>query len=239
MIPKIIHYFWFGGKPIPAKYQKYIQTWKKFCPDYEIIRWDESNYDCTKNEFLRAAYEAKKWAFVTDYARLDVVNQYGGVYLDTDVELIKPLDEMMDYQAFAGFECSGFVAFGLGFGSEANNVQLQEMLDVYSDISKFVDEEGNFKTDLTCPIVQTGILEKHGLVKNNQRQSVGGFEIFPEEYFCPMNYSFEYNNLTENTISIHHYAASWFSTKDRLKFHIINKLSRNYKMFKRLLVKNK
>ena len=129
MIPKIIHYCWFGNKKIPFRLKKYIKTWKKFCPDYEIKLWTQNNYDITKNGFMSQAASAKKWAFVSDYARLDIVEQYGGIYLDTDVELVKSLDDLLKYKAFAGFECSEYVSFGLGFGAEAHNPIIKEIRD--------------------------------------------------------------------------------------------------------------
>ena len=103
MIPKIIHYCWFGGAELPEKDRKCIESWKKFCPDYQIIEWNENNYDVTKNTYMYQAYQAKKWGFVPDYARLDIIYQHGGIYLDTDVELVKNLDSLLENDAFMGF----------------------------------------------------------------------------------------------------------------------------------------
>ena len=104
MIPKIIHYCWFGRKPKSEEFNKYLESWKRFCPDYEIKEWNESNFDLNKNDYCREAYEAKKWAFVADYVRLKVLEKYGGIYMDTDVELIKSLDKFLHYNAFMCFE---------------------------------------------------------------------------------------------------------------------------------------
>ena len=116
-IPKKIHYCWFGGKEIPDSLKRYMETWHRFCPDYEIIRWDESNYDITKNRYMREAYECLKWGFVPDYARLDIIYNEGGVYLDTDVELVSSLDRLLNDEMFCGFSCNFQIAMGLGFGA--------------------------------------------------------------------------------------------------------------------------
>ena len=128
MIPKIIHYCWFGGNEIPENDKKCIESWKKYCPDYKIIRWDESNYDYKKNSYMREAYEAKKWGFVPDYARLDIIYNYGGIYLDTDVELLKSLDEILDCEGFFGFESENLVNLGLGFGAVKGNEIIRDMM---------------------------------------------------------------------------------------------------------------
>ena len=214
MIPKVIHYIWFGGKPIPKRLKKYIRSWKKFCPDYEIKLWTEENYDINKNSFMIEAARQKKWAFVSDYARLDIIEQYGGIYLDTDVELVKSLDSLLQHKGFAGFECSGYVAFGLGFGAEMHNPIVHEIKEFYTD--KVFDEK--FMQENTCPIVQTRVLQQHGLAKNNSKQDIEGFAVYPSEYFCPMNYNQIYDNFTKNTISVHHFDASWFSKKERRAF---------------------
>lgn len=104
MIPKIIHYCWFGGKPLPDEVKYYISTWQKYCPDYEIKEWNESNFDVNQNQYCREAYETKKWAFVSDYARLKILYEYGGIYMDTDVEVCKPLDHLASYGFWSGFE---------------------------------------------------------------------------------------------------------------------------------------
>ena len=136
IIPKKIPYIWFGGNPLPKQYQDWIKTWKKFCPDYEIIEWNESNYDVTKNKYMSQAYQAKKWGFVPDYARLDVIYKYGGIYLDTDVELIANLDDLLHQEAFACFESNENVAFGLGVGAAKGNHLIKELRDWYDNISR-------------------------------------------------------------------------------------------------------
>ena len=142
-IPKIIHYCWFGGKPKPELAEKCIKSWKKHCPDYEIREWNEDNYDLAAAPlYVRQAYEAKKWAFVTDYVRLQVVYECGGIYLDTDVELKKNLDSLLGYSAYFGFEDGKWIATGLGFGAEQGTPILQELMDDYRDIP-FLLEDGS------------------------------------------------------------------------------------------------
>ena len=128
MIPKKIHYCWIGGNPLPELAIKCIESWKKYCPDYEIIEWNEKNYDFRKNQFMREAYDEKKWGFVPDYARLDIIYEHGGIYLDTDVEIIKPLDSLLKEQGFAGMEQPGIVALGLGFGAEPKLPLIKELM---------------------------------------------------------------------------------------------------------------
>lgn len=220
MIPKIIHYCWFGNKRIPHQFKKYIKTWKKFCPDYEIICWNENNYDINKIPYTKEAASLKKWAFVTDYARLDIIDKYGGIYLDTDVEICKSLNSLLKNKGFCGFEVSGFINFGLGFGAEPNNKIISEIKRYY--------EKRSFKNDLenneliTCPIIQTEIFLKHGLKKNNTKQIINDIHVYPSDFFCPMNYSQILNNFTKNTFSIHHYSATWYNKKDRFDYKFGN-----------------
>ena len=153
MIPKKIHYCWFGGGPLPTDVKKCIDSWRKFCPDYEIIRWDESNFIISdQNNFVQAAYENKAWAFVSDYARLRIIYENGGIYLDTDVELIRNLDELLDHVAFFGaHQVNGLVATGLGFGSEKRTKILKELLRLYDN----TDFDPCKKNELACPILNS------------------------------------------------------------------------------------
>ena len=222
MIPKRIHYCWFGGNPLPEDVQQYIASWKKHCPDYEIIRWDESNYDVKKNDYVRAAYENKKWAFLTDYVRLDVVYEYGGIYLDTDVELIKSMDDLLVHDCFMGMEQVGTVATGLGFGAVAGHAFLAQNKAIYESKS-FVRENGEFKPEI-CVKITTGLLREHGLVAENRIQNVAGVAIYPTDYFCPLVMGTNKLMITERTFSIHHYAASWYTGNalvKKIKYRLI------------------
>ena len=224
LIPKKIHYCWFGKNDMPEQFQKNILSWKKFCPDYEIIRWDESNYDIKKNEYMRQAYEKKKWGFVPDYARLDIINTYGGVYLDTDVELLRPIDELLKFEFFCGFESADYVALGLGFGAKANNSILQEMMQVYDEI-KFVREDGTLNLTAS-PIYQTRVMERNGLVKNGHTQIGNNFLVLAPEYLAPIS-PMGIGQPTPRSYSIHQYAATWFDEEQKREKH---KLMNNFRI---------
>ncbi|MCD7828732.1 MAG: glycosyl transferase [Clostridiales bacterium] len=216
MIPKIIHYCWFGHNEKPKLAEKCIKSWKKYCPDYKIIEWNEDNFDiyCCPL-YVRQAYEAKKWAFVTDYVRLKVVYDNGGVYFDTDVELRKPLDTIPECSAWFGFENERNVATGLGFGAEKNTHVLLEMMREYNDIS-FILNDGTFDK-IPCPIRNTSVLLRHGLIQNNCMQTLdSNIIIFPTQYFCPIDYMSGKKHCTKETISIHWFSASWHTKEDDL-----------------------
>ncbi len=217
-IPKTIHYCWFGKQKIPDQYRKWMESWKQYCPDYEIIEWNEDNYDVYKNRYISQAYEMKKWAFVSDYARIDIVNQYGGVYLDTDVELVKNLDELLKNDAFCGFESYEYVAYGLGFGSKKNNGILQEIKEYY-DNTRFVLEDGSLN-QINCPVIQTDVMKKHGLKRNGEFQIVDGMTVFPSRVLCGMSpHSFRIECDPIYTYAIHHFSASWIegsTSKDEI-----------------------
>lgn len=214
-IPKIIHYCWFGRNPKPKLAVKCIKSWKKRCPDYEIIEWNEDNFDIPSCPlYVRQAYEAKKWAFVTDYVRLKIVYDEGGIYLDTDVELIKSLDALLEHDAYFGFEDGTNVNTGLGFGAVKGAPILHEMMLDYKDIP-FIMEDG--KLDLTpCPQRNTEVLKRHGLVQNDNRQLLErSVLILPSEYLCPLSTRSQRLVLTNNVMSIHWFSGTWLSEEDR------------------------
>lgn len=207
MIPKKIHYFWFGGAPKPSNVQKCIDSWKAHCPDYEIKEWNETNFDYRCMPFAAQAYEAKKFAFVSDVARLMVLYEEGGIYLDTDVELLKPLDSLLENKAYIGFENNDYVNSGQGFGSEAGTVFLKEHIDCYRE-EIFVREDGSLNI-LGCTTVATDLLKKKGLVLNGEQQCVEEVTVYPAEYFNPYDDATGRLNVTDNTYSIHWYAKTW------------------------------
>lgn len=231
MIPKTIHYCWFGNNPIPDSAISCINSWKRVMPDYEIKRWDESNYDVNKCSYTKEAYEAKKWAFVSDYARLDICYTYGGIYLDVDVEVIKPFDDLLSLEGFCGMEIGKHqrhdevnvgLALGLALGQDMGRV----MRDDYHSMH-FIKEDGSF--DMTpCPVVQTRLLLQYGLKLINKEQNVNGLMVFPTEYFCPMNQFTGEIKLTQNTYSIHHYLASWYLPADQERRELRKTYSRRY-----------
>ncbi|OUQ54444.1 glycosyltransferase family 32 protein [Lactobacillus gallinarum] len=218
MIPKVINYCWFGGSELPSSVKKCISSWEHYCPNYKIIKWDENNFNVNNTpNFIREAYKNKKWAFVSDYARLKIVYEHGGVYLDTDVELISNLDKMLnENQAYMGFEDEDKINSGLGFGAERKNPIIREMLQEYESI---VYNENNLKK-YTCPYINTKILKKHGLILNNSMQVIDNIRILPTEYLCPQNMYTGKRKITSNTLSIHHYTASWLPKSESTRMHL-------------------
>lgn len=273
MIPKIIHYCWFGGKPIPKEYQRYIKSWRKFFPEFEIWQWSEGplndtlsdaslrhgvnsydteqgsydNEDCLpftvyrlpseKNRlfdrkmaydvncipFSEEAYQVGKYAYVSDYARLKILYEHGGVYFDTDVEVIRPMDDILEKGNFFAFEkhTSGtpqeamFVAVGLGFACEKGNPIIKEVMDYYEN-HHYVYPDGH-REQIPIVYITTDVLKRHGLRASDKPLEIeGGFTVYPWEYFCPMEYQSNKTEITENTRTIHHYSATWMSWRDKL-----------------------
>lgn len=217
-IPKIIHYCWFGKGEMPALAKKCINSWGKYLPDYKIVCWNEENFDITQNKYAKEAYEAGKWAFVSDYVRLKAIYEEGGVYFDTDVEVIKSLDEILKNGGYMGFDDRGAVSTGLGFAAEKGNTFVGELLKDYDDIS-FVDSSGEY--DLTpCPKRNTETAVRLGLDTNIKDQVFMGIHLYPEDYFCPIKYSTGKKEITKNTYSIHHFCASWISKRAKITLMI-------------------
>ncbi len=209
MIPKIIHYCWFGGNPLPELAQKCIASWKKFLPNYEIKEWNESNYDVRKIPYTAQAYDAKKYAFVSDYARFDILYQYGGVYFDTDVEVIKPMDDILANGAFMGLESAGNIASGLGIAAGSEETIFKEILKSYEG-EKFVNKDGTLNLK-TVVVRVSDIFRKHGFTNEVTIQRCAGITIYPMEYFCPKSIKTGLIKLTDNSYTIHHYDGSWCS----------------------------
>lgn len=219
MIPKKIHYCWFGKNKKPLLARKCIRSWKKYLKGFEIIEWNEENYDLSSAPlYVRQAYEAHKWAFVSDYVRLDVLNKYGGVYFDTDVELIKPIEDILSIGAFMACEIDGDdtlgvcirVASGLGMATEANSELIHVILSTY-DNDRFILSDGSFNL-FTIVSRTTDILTKFGLKNSNLVQKVGDFSIYPAEYFCPIDMNTGNFYKTANTKAIHWFDASWMKS---------------------------
>lgn len=210
LIPKTIHYCWFGKNPIPEKYKKWMESWKQYCPDYEIIEWNEQNYDITKNKYMYNAYKAKKWGFVPDYARLDIIYNHGGIYLDTDVELIANIDELLYQKGFAGFESSKYVNLGLGFGAQRGNRLIKKLMDDYNDREFIIGKEM-----IASPVIQTEVLRKNGLKLNGEFQVLEDIVIYPEKMLSGKNLASRRIKLKDYTKSIHHFDGSWLDSEKR------------------------
>ena len=220
MIPKIIHYCWFGRNPLPPLAIKCLESWKEFLPDYEIKEWNEDNFDVNIIPYTSEAYNAKKYAFVSDYARFWILYHYGGLYFDTDVEIIKPINDIIARGAFMGSETSATkagvlrVAPGLGLGAVAGLWLYKELLDFYSHI-RFVNANGSYNLE-TIVTYTTNILLNYGLKNIDQIQECINIWIYPKDYFCPIDYDTKKIDITDNTRTIHHYASSWLGSKEKL-----------------------
>ena len=234
MIPKVIHYCWFGGKELPRDVQKCIASWKKYCPDYEIRQWNETNFDVTAHPFVKAAYEAKAWAFVSDYVRLQVVYDHGGVYLDTDVELQKSLDAVRQHRCYVALQQVGhWVATGLGFGAEKGSEAVLAMLKAYDAVTF----DNSRRELLACPILNTRALAPFGVVYSEQVQHLPQVTVYPPKFFDPVSPGDAENLLCEDTVSIHHYSATWQSSKQRLKRRLMHMIGQERVMKLRGLFK--
>lgn len=213
MIPKIIHYCWFGGNPLPQESKAYIATWKKYCPDYQIIEWNEQNFDVNRTDYTREAAGAKKWAFVTDYVRLYALEKCGGIYMDTDVEMLKNPDRFLTEKGFSGFERENAVATAI-MGAEKDHPFIKKLLDEYQG-RHFIKEDGSF--DLKTNVISiTESALRQGLELNNRKQTVCGFTFYPKDYFCPKDSRTLDVKLTENSYTIHHFQGTW-DTDNKLR----------------------
>ena len=207
MIPKIIHYCWFGGAPLPELTKKCIESWKKYCPDYEIKQWNETNFDVNFCDFAKEAFQTKKWAFLSDCARLKIIYQEGGIYLDTDVELLKPLDPLLEHACYLAEETTGLINTGLGFGAEKGNPVIGELLQQYN--GHFQLAEGIFDS-VPCPRKNTEPLYQYGYKPGGTEiWTAENVTVYPAEYFCPTDYITGSTKITSNTYSIHHFLALW------------------------------
>lgn len=214
MIPKTIHYCWFGRGEMPKLAKKCIKSWKKYCPDYEIKEWNEDNFDLDTYPYVREAYDNRKFAFVTDVVRLYALYHEGGIYMDTDVEVIKPLDSFLKHTAFSGFEDETQVPTGI-MASEKGGIWAKENLEYYKG-RHLVNEDGSL--DLTTNVITiTNYMIKHGLKQNNTYQDFPNLiTMYPKDYFCPLSWQGHEMQMTNNTVTIHHFAGSWLPWDGRL-----------------------
>ena len=203
-----IHYVWLGKGEKSEKIKYCIESWKRKCPDAKIVEWNEDNYDIRKNPYIAEAYDDKKYAFVADYIRFDILYKQGGVYMDTDVELLKDITPLLD-KPFMGLERAGEVAPGLIMNALGGEEVLKEILEYY-------DSQTGFSMEKTVVEITSNILKKYGLSDTDEKQEVAGLVVYPTEYFNPKGENYGKEKITENTYSIHHYEASWKSPLDQL-----------------------
>ena len=222
-IPKIIHYCWFGGGEIPELEKKCIASWKKHCPDYKIVEWNEKNFDLSGNQFAKKAYKLKKWAFVSDYVRLCVLYKYGGIYLDTDMELLKSLDSFLNDEVFSGFESDVGVAAGI-MGSRKKS-------EFFKDFLAYYDNKKNIHGDLmqgTIVTNMTDLCKKYGFKLSNTTQTIEGVTIYASDVFYPKSPSNRKTKYTENTVAVHHYSGSWLTKSQKKRIKLRDRLYKTY-----------
>ena len=212
MIPKIIHYCWFGGKEKPEEVLRMIASWKKHCPDYEIKEWNESNFDIHLNRYTEEAYQQKKWAFVSDVARLWALVHEGGIYMDTDVEVVRPLDDLLTNSGFLGFEGTQWIATSI-MGVEPRHPLMKQFLSSYEKRS-FIQPDGSLQQTTNVEVWTQLLSKQYGLLLNGEKQEIAGFTIYPTDYFTPYDYINGKLKQTTNTYSIHWFGQSWVEHKD-------------------------
>ncbi len=216
-IPKVIHYCWFGKKPLPELALKCINSWKKYFPDYEIKQWNEENFDVNCIPYVREAYECQKYAFVSDYARFWILYKYGGIYFDTDVEVLQSFAPILERGSYMGCECDGgnseknAVNPGLGIAVAPGLGIVKTILDYYESIH-FVKDNGEIDTD-TVVSKTTRILKQYGMKDIPGIQEIAGIVIYPKIYFCPDEEARKSGKYDKRTFSAHHYTASWRDEK--------------------------
>lgn len=227
MIPKVIHYCWFGGKEKPELVRKCIDSWKKYCPDYEIQEWNEQNWNVNLCQYTKEAYESKKWAFISDVARLEIIYTEGGIYLDTDVELIKSLDSLLVYDLYFGFENPNGINTGIGFGGTKSHYVLKELL--YDYLDRPLIYPGQTRIDV-CTKIQTSSLRRIF----PQLRMDGSHQVYNNVAFLPEDYLNPYTGVTQSSISIHHSALSWMGDKQR---EMNNTYSKRHSKFAKIVLR--
>ncbi|MDE6651765.1 MAG: glycosyl transferase [Paramuribaculum sp.] len=218
MIPKVIHYCWFGRKPLPKLARRCIQSWRRYLPEWEIKEWNEDNFDISETPFAAEAYKAGKYAFVSDYARFAILAEHGGVYLDTDVELIKPWEPLIDMAPFVGTEQTGLINPGLGFAMPPGNDFCSAMLETYRSV-RFVNRDGSYNLKTICDY-STGYFTERGYKPADNQLTIDGITIYPPQVLSPKSQINGEINITEETYAIHHYAGSWLTPYERFKLRV-------------------
>lgn len=233
MIPKKIHYCWFGKGKMPELALKCIESWRVNLPDYELKEWNENSFDINSNFYVKEAYESRKFAFVTDYVRLYALYTEGGIYMDTDVEVLKNIDSFLDLPAFSGFEDNVHIPTGI-MAAEKGSVWAGWQLKYYDD-RHFLLPDGTLDLTTNVEIIGRLMEEKGFILRNGLYNFQNIITIFPRDYFCPKSHTTGKIELTQNTYTIHHFAGSWKSTSDRLKRRIVHligvKMAHRLKLF--------
>lgn len=214
LIPKMIHYCWFGGKDMTDLHKRCVESWRKYCPDYEIKEWNETNCDISEVDYARQAYEAGKYAFVSDYFRLKILFEHGGIYLDTDVELLRNLDELLYQPAFVGVEKWGTIATGLTAGSIPGHPMIREILEKKKQCH-FIDKDGHMNLEASG-VVETLPFMRHGMKIDNTLQKINGVAVYPSGVFSPYDYMTGQEAIRGWTVSNHYYGRSWMDTTDEI-----------------------
>jgi hypothetical protein len=222
-IPKVIHYCWFGRGPKPEIVLKCIKSWKEHLQDYQIIEWNEDNFPIDSNSYVREAYKTKKFAFVSDYVRVYALYHYGGIYLDTDVEVFKSFNDLLHHESFWGFEQENYIATST-IGAKKGNELIKLFLDSYKN-NKFIKDDGSFN-ELTNVAVVTKILKNRGLILNGDYQEIEGGVFYPQTYFSPYDYINCRKFISNNTYAMHHFYKSWLPIKVRIKSHLKSTISK-------------
>jgi hypothetical protein len=220
---------------LPKSAHRCIASWRRFFPDYEIKEWNEDNFDVNIIPFTQEAYSVKNYAYVSDYARLWILSNYGGIYFDTDVEVIKDMTATVDNGSFMGIEkylASPDMSVNLGLGFSVNRTILKDIMNYYENTRSAFDQIPNIVS------VATGVLVKYGFNHKNEIQQVGGFTVYPYDYFCPREYPLGKLEITANTLSIHHYSESWMSLSDKMKMRLIIILRNKIGSWIRKLIRN-
>lgn len=224
MIPKIIHFCWLSGDPFPDPIQRCIDSWNKILPDYEIMLWDTHRFDINSNTWVKQAYENKKYAFAADYLRLYALYHYGGIYLDSDVEVLKSFNDLLNLPYFIGVDSQSKIEAAI-IGTENHNKWIGDCLEYYKN-RNFVNPDGTFDMK-TLPIIMEECITKTKRMDyidsissfNNDNLSV---KLLPFNYFCSKRHDTGIVQITENTYSVHHFAMSWKSSK----LHTLIKIKR-------------
>ena len=223
MIPKKIHYCWFGKGHMPELAINCIDSWKKYLPQYELILWSEENFDVNSNKYVKEAYQAKKYAFVTDYVRLYALYNYGGIYMDTDVEVLKPLDDFLKHRAFTGCENDNMCVTGT-MAAEQGHDWIKDLLDYYNNKS-FLMSDGSYDKTTNTQIITKITKNNYGWKPENKHQKLrAGLNIYPFDFFCAKDWATGKIQSTNNTYTIHHFSGSWKTKTDKFKSKIIKLL---------------